>query len=102
MSQLVVRRPARIPPPGVPTAEVILATPPRTTRDGAGAMTRVQYLLPLVGGLGSLLFVVSNPRPLYIMGGLIFALGMVGVVLVAFVVLAPEGILGLVRRLRGR
>jgi ABC-type branched-subunit amino acid transport system permease subunit len=26
----------------------------------------------------------------------------VGVVLVAFVILAPEGILGLVRRLRGR
>ncbi len=37
----------------------------------------VQYLLPLVGSLGSLLFVAMNPQPLTIASGLLFALSSV-------------------------
>src|SRR5439155_9915935 len=77
MSLVVVHRPARMPPPGVPSGEVVLAAPPATSRDGPGGMGWMQYGLPVAGSLASLLFMLTNPRPLYIVGGLIFALSSV-------------------------
>jgi S-DNA-T family DNA segregation ATPase FtsK/SpoIIIE len=77
MSQVVVHRPARIPPPGVPAGDVVLAAPPGLARSDQGGMAWMQYALPVVGSLGSLLFVVSNPKPLYVVGGLFFALSAV-------------------------
>ena len=73
MSQVVVHRPARIPPPGVPGGGLELAPPPAVARDQPGGMAWMQYVLPVVGSLGSLLFVVSNPKPLFVVGGLVFA-----------------------------
>src|SRR5437879_7743476 len=77
MSLVVVHRPARMPPPGVPSGEVALAAPPAIPRDGPGSVGWMQYALPVVGSLASLLFMLTNPRPLYIMGGLIFAMSAV-------------------------
>ncbi len=77
MSQVVVHRPARIPPPGVPAGDVMLASPPGIAKQDQGGMGWMQYALPVVGSLGSLLFVVSNPKPLFVVGGLFFALSAV-------------------------
>src|SRR5262249_61953868 len=73
MSRVVVQRPARLPPPRVPAGEITLDPPPTLTRDEGGAANWVQYLLPALGSMGSLLFVVTNPKPLFIVGGLVFA-----------------------------
>src|SRR5262249_58126801 len=73
MSRVVVQRPARLPPPRVPAGEITLDPPPTLTNDEGGAANWVQYLLPALGSMGSLLFVVTNPKPLFIVGGLLFA-----------------------------
>src|SRR5205807_8701547 len=70
-------RPARIPPPALTGDPLVLVTPPGTDRDEAGAGQWMQYALPVVGSLGSLLFMISNPKPLFIVGGLFFALSSV-------------------------
>jgi S-DNA-T family DNA segregation ATPase FtsK/SpoIIIE len=77
MTRVVVHRPARIPPPAVPADPLVLPPPPAAGREEAGGTPWAQYALPVVGSLGSLLFVVSNPRPLFIAGGLLFALSSV-------------------------
>ncbi len=73
MSHVVVRRPARIPPP-VPGGVESIDLPAAPDRDSSGAVAWAQYLLPLAGSLGSLLFVATNPQPLTVAGGLLFAL----------------------------
>src|SRR5262249_40709606 len=73
MSRVVVQRPARLHPPRVSAGEITLDPPPTLTRDEGGAANWVQYLLPALGSMGSLLFVVTNPKPLFIVGGLVFA-----------------------------
>jgi len=73
MSRVVVQRPARLHPPRVPAGEITLDPPPTLTKDESGAANWVQYLLPALGSMGSLLFVVTNPKPLFIVGGLLFA-----------------------------
>lgn len=77
MSRVVVQRPARLHAPPVPAGEIMLDAPPGLAREEAGAAAWLQYLLPAIGSLGSLLFVVTNPKPLYILGGLLFAGGTV-------------------------
>ena len=47
--------------------------PPPLHRGEVGAANWVQYLLPALGSMGSLLFVVTNPKPLFIVGGVMFA-----------------------------
>src|SRR5262249_17543165 len=73
MSRVVVQRPARLHPPRVPAGEITLDPPPTLTKDESGAANWVQYLLPALGSMGSLLFVVTNPKPLFIVGGVLFA-----------------------------
>src|ERR1700737_2570701 len=75
--QVVVRRPARLPPPQVPEDEVLVASPPRADTAQAGVVAWLQYLVPAIGSLGAVLFVVVNPKPIYIISGLLFALAAV-------------------------
>ncbi|HEY4864109.1 MAG TPA: type VII secretion protein EccCb [Candidatus Dormibacteraeota bacterium] len=75
--QVVVRRPARLPPPQVPDDEVLVASPPRLDSAQAGVVGWLQYLVPVIGSLGAVLFVVVNPKPIYIVSGVLFALAAV-------------------------
>ena len=65
--------PARIPPPWTPSAPIALSPPPAVHRDDAGALAWMVYTLPALGSLGALVFIVVQPRPIYIAGGLLFA-----------------------------
>ena len=38
----------------------------------------LQYLFPVVGSLGGMLFIVNNPKPLFLASGLLFMLGSIG------------------------
>ncbi|HEX3605435.1 MAG TPA: type VII secretion protein EccCa [Candidatus Dormibacteraeota bacterium] len=73
----VLRRPPRIPPPPVPTGERRVPAPPQTPPPQTGAVSWLQYAFPAVGSLGALLFVLMNPRPLFIAGSALFALSSV-------------------------
>src|SRR3981081_2651051 len=75
--QVVVRRPARLPPPQEPRDELLVATPPRLDSGQAGVVGWLQYLVPAIGSLGAVLFVVVNPKPIFIISGLLFALAAV-------------------------
>ena len=75
--QVVVRRPARLRPPQVPRDELLVATPPRLDSGQAGVVGWLQYLVPAIGSLGAVLFVVVNPKPIFIISGLLFALAAV-------------------------
>jgi S-DNA-T family DNA segregation ATPase FtsK/SpoIIIE len=75
--QVVVRRPARLPPPQVPDDEVLVASPPRLDSAQAGVVGWLQYLVPVIGSLGAVLFVVVNPKPIYIVSGVLLALAAV-------------------------
>jgi S-DNA-T family DNA segregation ATPase FtsK/SpoIIIE len=71
VSTTVLHRPARTPPPPAPTTPIEIAPPPPLP--GTGQSSWVQYALPAVGSLGALVFVLANPRPLFVLGGLLFA-----------------------------
>src|SRR2546428_4765804 len=75
--QVLVRRPAPVPPPQVPQDEVLVTPPPRLDGTQAGVVGWLQYLVPVIGSLGAVLFVLVNPKPIYIISGLLFALGAV-------------------------
>lgn len=55
-----------------------LAPAPRVEPSQAGAAGWLQYVFPLVGSLGGLLFIVTNPKPLFLASGLLFMLGSIG------------------------
>lgn len=70
-----LHRPARTPAPDVPTEPLVVAAPPvPQAAVSSGPAGVVQYALPAVASLGSLVFVLANPRPLFIIGGVLFAL----------------------------
>ena len=91
-----LRRPARARPPAVSDTTVTLAAPPKLDAQQAGATSWLQYLFPVLGSLGGLLFVASNPKPLYLVSGLLFTLGSVGM----GVGMATQQRLGARRRVR--
>src|ERR1700730_1782695 len=74
----VVRRTARARPPSVPEAPITLPAPPRVDSQQAGMVGWLQYLFPVVGSLGGMLFIVNNPKPLFVASGLLFMLGSIG------------------------
>jgi DNA segregation ATPase FtsK/SpoIIIE, S-DNA-T family len=74
----LVRRTARVAPPSVPEGAITVAAPPRIESTPAGAAGWLQYLFPVVGSLGGMLFIVNNPKPLFLASGLIFMLGSIG------------------------
>ncbi|HVU65820.1 MAG TPA: type VII secretion protein EccCa [Ktedonobacteraceae bacterium] len=64
MQKTTFYRPAREYPPILPTEEIVINAPPLLQPAQSGAMGWLQYALPAVGGLGSLVFVFayhSNP-----------------------------------------
>src|ERR1700694_97414 len=74
----LVRRTARARPPSVPEAPITLPAPPRIDSTPAGMVGWLQYLFPVVGSLGGMLFIVNNPKPLFLASGLLFMLGSIG------------------------
>ena len=65
-------------PPAVPASTVALAPPPKLEGQQPGAAGWLQYIFPVLGSLGGMLFVVTNPKPLYLVSGLLFTVGSIG------------------------
>jgi len=57
---------------------VTVPPPPRQDAGQAGLIGWLQYLFPVVGSLGAMLFIFNNPKPLYVASALLFMLGSVG------------------------
>ena len=74
----IFRRAARSRPPAVPDGAIALAAPPKLDGAQQGMTGWLQYLLPVVGSLGAMLFIANNPKPLFLVSGLLFMLGSVG------------------------
>ena len=62
----------------MPEGSITLSTPPRVDSTPAGAAGWLQYLFPVVGSLGGMLFIVNNPKPLFVASGLFFMLSSIG------------------------
>src|SRR5437879_7840443 len=73
-----VRRSARLRPPPGPAGSVTVPPPPSQDAGQAGLIGWLQYLFPVVGSLGAMLFIFNNPKPLYVASALLFMLGSVG------------------------
>src|SRR3989442_7287636 len=73
-----IRRAPRSAPPVVPDSPITLSAPPRLDSQSGGAVAWLQYVFPIVGSLGAMLFIVNNPKPLFLASGLLFMLGSVG------------------------
>src|SRR6266851_4414126 len=74
----LVRRTARVTPPSVPEGTITVSAAPRLDATPAGAAGWLQYVFPVVGSLGGMLFVVNNPKPLFLASGLLFMAGSIG------------------------
>lgn len=72
----VVHRPPRRTPAQQSPREYVLATPPLKATAGPGAL--LPAVLPALGGMGMLLFMVAGRRPLFIVAGLVMVLVTVG------------------------
>src|SRR5438445_10821034 len=73
-----IRRAPRSAPPVVPDSPITLSAPPRLDSQSGGAVAWLQYVFPIVGSLGGMLFIVNNPKPLFLASGLLFMLGSAG------------------------
>ncbi len=74
----LVRRAARLAAPPVPEGTVSVSPPPRVDSQPAGAVGWMQYLFPVVGSLGGMLFILNNPKPLFLASGVLFMAGSIG------------------------
>jgi S-DNA-T family DNA segregation ATPase FtsK/SpoIIIE len=80
MSTTVVKRPARIAPPPVDDAEIVVVEPPTPQAVPPAVGSLAMVVMPVVGGAGSLLFAITNPqRPLFAAAGLVFLVASVAV-----------------------
>ncbi|MFI6820457.1 type VII secretion protein EccCa [Micromonospora sp. NPDC050187] len=69
MTQRVVHRPARVPPPE-PELTVLDVVAPPAVPDGAGGFAGImQVLLPIMGGAGMLLMMMANQNPVMMIAG---------------------------------
>src|SRR5262249_24415734 len=68
-----VRRVPRAAPPAPGGREIFVAAPPQPASMQSGMATWLQVGIPVVGGLSALVFVLVNPKPLYIATGVLFA-----------------------------
>jgi len=64
--------------PAVPVSTIALAPPPKIDAQAPGMTSWLQYLFPVLGSMGGMLFIAQNPRPLFVASGLLFMLGSVG------------------------
>src|SRR5579859_1692656 len=72
-------RPARSYPPVLPVNDLIINAPPVLQPTQTGVVGWLQYLLPVVGGLGSLIFVFAFPQNiLLVIAGITMAICSVG------------------------
>jgi DNA segregation ATPase FtsK/SpoIIIE, S-DNA-T family len=62
-TRFLVHRRARAHPPPLPTGELLVAAPPAVAWPAPAAAAWLQYLVPLVGGAGSLAFLLAVPGP---------------------------------------
>ncbi|MGH3933248.1 MAG: hypothetical protein ACRDTF_25105, partial [Pseudonocardiaceae bacterium] len=69
MTQRVVHRPARVPPPPAELDAVDVVAPPTVPDASGGFAGSMQILLPIMGGGGSLLMIVSNQNPIMLVAG---------------------------------
>lgn len=69
MTQRVVHRPARIPPPDPDRTPLDVVSPPQLP-DGAAGTGVMQLLMPIMGGGGMLVMMMSNRNPLMMVAGL--------------------------------
>src|SRR4029450_3098067 len=74
----VVHRPARV-LPAAPAAETraLPPLPAAPAAPGAGQMA-MQALLPVMGGLGMVLFVVANGNPVFLLAGVVMVAATLG------------------------
>ncbi|WP_222854270.1 type VII secretion protein EccCa [Fodinicola acaciae] len=80
MTTTLVKRPARIAPPAVPTDPVRIAEPPKLQQQPPASMSASMVVMPIISGCGSLLVAVTNPdKPLFAVAGLLLLVGSVGV-----------------------
>jgi len=61
--RFLVHRRARTHPPPLPTGELLVAAPPAVAWSAPAAAAWLQYLVPLLGGAGSLAFLFAVPGP---------------------------------------
>jgi DNA segregation ATPase FtsK/SpoIIIE, S-DNA-T family len=85
VTQRLVHRPARVPPPDVPLEPVDLIPPPPAGDGASGLGGVMQVMLPLLGGTGSLVMIVANRNPLMLIAGGIMLAAMVLGGVVAFI-----------------
>src|ERR1700687_141495 len=74
----LVRRTARVTPPSAPEGAITVSAPPDVASAPAGAAGWLQYVFPIVESLGGMLFIVNNPKPLFLASGLLFMMGSIG------------------------
>src|SRR5262249_22035202 len=80
MTTALVKRPARIAPPAVPTDDIVIADPPRPQQAPPSAAGASMIIMPVISGAGSLLVAITNPgRPLVAAAGLLFLVASVAV-----------------------
>ncbi len=80
MTTTLVKRPARIAPPTVPTDQITIADPPTQQQTPPAAAGATMILMPVMSGAGSLTAAVANRgNPMLAVGGLIFLVGSITV-----------------------
>ena len=78
MGRLLTRPPRPAHAADVATAAPLVVPPPPAA-PRSGGTSWITYAFPAVGAVGALVFVLRRPEPLFVLGGLIFAVVMVGV-----------------------
>jgi hypothetical protein len=61
--RFLVHRSARAHPQPLPTGELLVAAPPTVSWPGPATAAWLQYLVPMLGGAGSLAFLFAVPGP---------------------------------------
>ncbi|MCO5971378.1 type VII secretion protein EccCb [Actinoallomurus soli] len=82
--RVLFHRPARMAAPGLP-ADPLTVVPPPVDQGQSPAGSWFQMLLPMMSGFSGLMFMLYNPRPLYIVVGATMAVGSVGMSVAMFV-----------------
>ncbi|WP_416905955.1 hypothetical protein [Micromonospora echinospora] len=69
MTQRVVHRPARVPPPEPELTALDVVAPPAVPEGTGGFAGIMQVLLPIMGGAGMLLMMMANQNPVMMIAG---------------------------------
>jgi S-DNA-T family DNA segregation ATPase FtsK/SpoIIIE len=70
MTQRVIHRPARIPPPDPDFTQLAVVSPPALPDRGGGFQGAMQLLMPVMGGGGMLMMMMANKNPIMMVAGL--------------------------------